>query len=163
MATAHLIHGFLGAGKTTFAKRLELELPALRFSHDEWMSRLFGEDPPADQFAALHERVWDLMAEVWMRCLRLDTDVVLDLGFWTLVERDHVREQVAATGARCRLYELNCPEPEAWARVEARNADLRGSLLITRNTFEVLKTQFEPLSDDEVRIVVVGPSTTPNL
>ena len=32
MATAHLIYGYLGAGKTTFAKKLERELPAIRFS-----------------------------------------------------------------------------------------------------------------------------------
>jgi predicted kinase len=46
MATAHLIHGYLGAGKTTFARRLEEELPAIRFSHDEWMTNLYGDDPP---------------------------------------------------------------------------------------------------------------------
>ena len=45
MATAHLIHGFLGAGKTTFARELEQNIPAIRFSHDEWMTRLYGDDP----------------------------------------------------------------------------------------------------------------------
>jgi hypothetical protein len=38
MSTAHLIHGFLGAWKTTFAKKLEAELGAVRFSQDEWMA-----------------------------------------------------------------------------------------------------------------------------
>jgi predicted kinase len=161
MATAHLIHGYLGAGKTTFAKRLELELPAVRFSHDEWMSRLFGDDPPADQFATLHGRVWDLMAEIWTRCLGLGTDVVLDLGFWSRVERDRVRDQVAAAGADCRLYELTCSETEAWARVEARNRDLGGSLLITRNTFEVLRGRFEPLADDEERVSITTDASPP--
>lgn len=42
MATAHLIHGFLGVGKTTFARQLEERLPAIRFSHDEWMARRYG-------------------------------------------------------------------------------------------------------------------------
>jgi predicted kinase len=154
MATAHLIHGYLGAGKTTFARRLELELPAVRFSHDEWMSRLFGDDPPADQFADMHGRVWGLMAEVWLRCLSLGTDVVLDLGFWSRADRDRVRDQVTAIGAAYRLYALSCPEEQAWARVEARNGDLGGSLLITRETFEVLKARFEPLEQDEDSIAV---------
>jgi hypothetical protein len=35
MATAHLSHGFLGVGKTTLARRLEKDIPAIRFSHDE--------------------------------------------------------------------------------------------------------------------------------
>jgi predicted kinase len=155
MATAHLIHGYLGAGKTTFAKRLEFELAAVRFSHDEWMSALFGDDPPADQFAALHGRVWEQMAAVWMRCLGLGTDVVLDLGFWTRAERDRVRDQVSTAGAVCRLYQLACPDDEAWARVEARNQNLGGSLVISRNTFEVLKARFEPLAGDENHIAVV--------
>jgi predicted kinase len=32
MRTAHLIHGYLGAGKTTFAKTLEKEAIAIRFT-----------------------------------------------------------------------------------------------------------------------------------
>jgi predicted kinase len=144
----------LGAGKTTFARRLERDLPAVRFSHDEWMSHLFGDDPPAERFAMQYGRVWDLMAAVWMRCLVLGVDVVLDLGFWTRAERDQVRDQVTGAGADYRLYELRCPEPRAWARIEARNRDLGGSLLITRNTFEVLKARFEPLAEDEERIAV---------
>src|SRR2546421_108333 len=51
MATVHLIHGFLGSGKTTFARQLEESLPAIRFTHDEWMSRIYGEDPPVERFA----------------------------------------------------------------------------------------------------------------
>jgi len=35
MSAAHLIHGYLGAGKTTFARQLERDIPAIRFSHDE--------------------------------------------------------------------------------------------------------------------------------
>jgi predicted kinase len=46
------VFGFLGSGKTTLAKRLELQHSAVRFTPDEWMARLFGEDPPADRFQA---------------------------------------------------------------------------------------------------------------
>lgn len=153
MATAHLIHGYLGAGKTTFAKRLEADLPALRFSHDEWMSRLYGEDPPEAEFAANHARVWDLMETVWPRALELGVDVVLDRGFWRRAERDQARELARAAGAEVRLYALSCPDAEAWARIARRNLAPDGALLITRNTFEVLRARFEPLGPDEVALV----------
>jgi predicted kinase len=130
---------------------LESDLGAVRFSHDEWMACLYGEDPPAEHFAAYHRNISDLMQETWTRCLVLGLDVVLDFGFWTRADRDSARMLVAASGASHRLYELACPEGEAWKRVEGRNARLQGSLLITRNTFEILKERFEPLEGDEER------------
>ena len=154
MATAHLIHGFLGAGKTTFARRLERGLPAIRFSHDEWMARLYGDDPPADQFPDLFRRVSEQIGELWPRCLELRLDVVLDFGFWSRRQRDETRAMASALGAGTRLYRLACTEEEAWRRIERRNLNLNGSLLISRNTFEVLKSRFEPLDDDEERIEV---------
>ena len=61
MAVAHLIHGFLGVGKTTYARRLERERSAVRFTHDEWMARLYGVDSPAELFANRAARVSALM------------------------------------------------------------------------------------------------------
>ena len=152
MATAHLIHGYLGAGKTTLARQLEAELPALRFSHDEWMAKLFGEDPPEASFAENHNRVWDLMASIWRPALALGVDVILDFGFWRRAERDSVRAQVLSTGSEVLLYSLACSDEEAWHRIERRNLALDGALLITRNTFEMLRARFEPLEADEARI-----------
>ena len=81
MPTAHLIHGYLGAGKTTFARRLERNIPAIRFSHDEWMVRFYGNDPPIEHFADYCRRVYEQMEEIWPRCLELGLNVVLDFGF----------------------------------------------------------------------------------
>jgi predicted kinase len=156
MATAHLIHGFLGAGKTTLARRLEQRIPAIRFSHDEWMARLYGVDPPVEHFAEFYQRVWAQLEEVWPRCLELGLDVVLDFGFWSREERDVVRAKIAAIGAQARLYRVTCPEEEAWRRIEKRNTDPKGSLFIARNTFEILKSRFEPLGDDEERSEIAG-------
>ena len=51
-------------------------------------------------------------------------------------------------GAQARLYHVTCPEKEEWCRIEKRNTNLRGSLFIARNTFEVLKSRFELLAGD---------------
>jgi predicted kinase len=156
MATAHLIHGYLGAGKTTFAKQLERSIPAIRFSHDEWMTRLYGDDPPAEHFADFYRRVYEQVDEIWPRCLELGVDVVLDFGFWNRQERDDTRAKISAFGAETRLYRLTCSEDEAWRRIKKRNTDLQGSLVIVRNTFEVLKERFQPLDPDEARIEIAG-------
>jgi predicted kinase len=121
MPTAHLVHGYLGAGKTTFARQLEADLPAIRFTHDEWMSRLYGTDPPLEHFATYHRNVWSLMQDTWVRCLALGLDVVLDMNFWRRSDRDAARSAVAGLGATCKLYDLKCSESETWRRIDARN------------------------------------------
>lgn len=152
MPTAHMIHGYLGAGKTTFARRLEQGLPAIRFTHDEWMARLYGVDPPAEHFADYSARVSAQIDLVWAHCLQLGLDVVLDLNFWTRRSRDAARTTAHALGAAVRLHRLTCPDDLAWRRIERRNASLDGSsLFIARNTFELLGARFEPLDADEER------------
>jgi predicted kinase len=154
MPTAHLIHGYLGAGKTTFARHLERDIPAIRFSHDEWMTRLYGDNPPVEHFADFYRRIYELTEEVWCRCLELGLDVVLDFGFWNRQERDDTRAKISTLGAQLRLYRLSCSEDEAWQRIVRRNADLQGSLVIDRNAFEGFKERFEPLDPDEARIEI---------
>jgi predicted kinase len=151
---AHLIHGYLGAGKTTFARQLERDIPAIRFSHDEWMVRLYGDNPPTEHFADFYRRIYKQVEEVWLRCLELGVDVVLDFGFWSREERDATRGKILAIGAKAHLYRLTCPEDEAWRRIEKRNANLQGSLLIDRNAFQVFKVRFEPLDPDEARVEI---------
>jgi predicted kinase len=156
VATAHLIHGFIGSGKTTFARQLENDLPALRFSQDEWMVRLCGDDPPVDEFPVFFGRISEQIGKLWPRCLELGVDVVLDLHFWSRKQRDETRATASALGASTRLYRLACTEEEAWQRIEHRNRNLNGNLFISRDTIDALKIRFEPLTDDEERIEVPG-------
>jgi predicted kinase len=150
--TVHMIHGYLGSGKTTLARRLEQSLPAIRFTHDEWMARLYGIDPPAELFAEYYRRVSEQIGSMWPRCVELGLEVVLDLNFWSRKLRDETRARVNQVGASSRLYRLTCTDEEAWKRVEKRNADPQGGLFIARETFEALKDRFEPLDPDEERI-----------
>ncbi len=154
MATIYMIHGYLGAGKTTFARELEQKLPALRLTHDEWMLQFYGEDPSPEQFQVFFDRVSERIEALWTRCVVLGLDVVLDLNFWSRKQRDEVRSTAATLGADVQLYRLSCTDDEAWARIKQRNRALTDSLFITRNTFEVLRNRFEPLDDDEARIEV---------
>jgi predicted kinase len=155
MAIVHMVHGYLGAGKTTFAKRLERELRAVRFSPDEWMVALYGHDPPAEHFAGYLERVFAVVHATWPRVTRVGADVILDFGFWTRRLRDHVRGLAAEHGATTRLYALSCADDTARARCQQRNLDLGGSLFISPETFDVLRARFEPLAGDEPHEVIV--------
>jgi predicted kinase len=158
MATAHLIHGFLCVGKTTLARELEQTIPAVRFSHSEWMAKLYGDDPPIEKFAHFHRLVYEQIEEIWTKCLQLGVDVVLDFGCWTRQERDALRSKIATIGAQARLYWVTCSEEGVWRRVEERNID-PNSPFISNETFEVLKQCYEPLNEDEERVEVVASDT----
>ena len=149
MATAHLLFGYLGSGKTTCAKRLEVEHKAVRFTPDEWMARLFGDDPPAESFPENAAAILELLEPLWTRCLSLGLDVVLDYGFWRRKERDEVRAVVEGLGARACLYRLECPDDEARRRIDARNQEDGRSLFIAPATYDALRSRFEPLGVDE--------------
>lgn len=156
-ATAHLLHGFVGSGKTTFARRLAEQEGAVRFTHDEWMHRLYGPNPPAEQFETLRRRVDELIWRLASELLARGVDVILDFGFWSRFSRDDARRRVAGAGAACRLYQVSCDEQTLRSRVARRSADLPpDSLWINQAAFEEFKARFEPLGDDEPRIQVDG-------
>lgn len=147
--TVHLIHGYLGAGKTTFAKRLAAELGAIRFSPDELMVARHGHDPPERHFSAYLAAIRAEVDAEWPRALATGKDIVLDFGFWTRARRDAVRSRARAEGARALLYCVRCSEETARQRCRTRNQTLVDSLFIADATFETLKSQFEPLAPDE--------------
>jgi predicted kinase len=153
MPTAHLVFGFLGAGKTTLAKKLERQHAAVRFTPDEWMARLFGEDPPAETFQEKAAAILDVMQPLWSRCLSLGLDVVLDYGFWSRAERDAARATVENLRATAVLWSVSCSDDEARRRIALRNQAAHRSLYIAPATFDTLKARLEPLGPDEPHFV----------
>jgi predicted kinase len=154
MATAHLIYGYLGSGKTTFAKQLERNLPGIRFNCDEWVTALSDEVPPVRLVQKHQDVISAMVKQYWPRCLELGIDVILDDGFWRRESRDEARAKAASVGADCKLYYLNCPLELAWKRVEKRNNDLDGSFFFNRLGFETLRQHFEPLGPDEEHVEI---------
>ena len=68
MATLHIMVGLPCSGKTTRARALEAELPALRLTPDEWHLRLFGQDADAPEHDQRHGIVLHFFfhATVWV-------------------------------------------------------------------------------------------------
>jgi len=123
-ATLHLICGLPCSGKTTLAKALERELPALRLCPDEWIARLYGTDISSAALALardpIEQALWDLAGRV----LVLGVDVILEYGFWSRDERESFRGRAAELGARSELYYTEVSEGELLNRLARRNADL---------------------------------------
>lgn len=154
MATAHLVHGFLGAGKTTFAEDLAQSRGAIRLSIDEWYLRLFAEGPTEHLDAASWRRIEGLLDELWPQLLRRDVDVVLDFGFWAREARDRARAVANSVGAEAVLYLVRCDDAVALARCLTRNETGGPSFAITAAGFTEMRSRFEPLAEDELHVLI---------
>ena len=155
MSTLHLLHGFTGAGKTTFAKQLAHEIGAMRFTPDEWMVKLYGSNPPEAMFTVYFERVTALIWQMATQLIQLNQDVILDFGFWSRVSRDEARSKALKMGAQTKLYLITAPESVMRKRVLRRSHELpEGALMIDTHAFESFKNRFEPLGEDEPYIII---------
>jgi predicted kinase len=117
-ASLLLMVGLPGAGKTTRAKELAAELPALRLTPDEWMIQLFGESTAGRKRDILEGR----LILVALQTLRLGTNVVLDFGLWSRDERSALRRLATSAGARCQVVYLPVDRDVQRARIAHRQA-----------------------------------------
>jgi predicted kinase len=147
MPTLILICGLPGAGKTTLAKRLEREWPALRLTPDERMSSLGIDGSDEPRRTAVEALQW----EVAQRALLLGADAVLDWGFWSRVERDDYRERARELGVRFEVRFVDVPGDELLKRLTARNANLPPATFhIDLAQLEEYYRVFEPPTADEL-------------
>ncbi len=153
--TLYLMCGLPGSGKTTRAKRLEQEAPALRLTPDEWMTPLFGESicQPAtiDRWNEAHDRVEQVQWQIAERALQLGANVVLDFGVWTRHEREAFRTRATTIGARSELIFLDEPLEVLKQRVKVRNG-FPGQVAypISEAELELWSAKFQPPTEDEL-------------
>jgi predicted kinase len=147
---AHIVIGFIGSGKTTFARRLEKETGAVRFTKDEWMVRLFGNTPPDDRFEEYDSKMASLATDMALACLKAGTDVVIDEGFWVKEQRDEIIEKVKEVGAVPKVYYLKVPLEVMKARTLKRTEEPPpDSFTIDEESFNHYWTFFQPPDKDE--------------
>src|SRR3974377_453175 len=100
------------SGKTTLARRLEVEGSALRLTPDEWQVRLFGQDAAEPEHNCRHGLIEALLWDLAARLLILGTSVILDFGFWAREEREDFRLRAKKMGASSEVHFLDVSEEE---------------------------------------------------
>jgi predicted kinase len=147
MPVLHLICGLPGSGKTTLARELERDLPALRLAPDEWMARIAGDGYDQAKRTAVEAVQWELAAQA----LRLGVDVILENGFWSRGERDDFRARAKAVGAETRLHFLDISRTELLRRLTLRNAAAPpDTFSVTETQLDLWSTWFEAPTPDEL-------------
>jgi predicted kinase len=117
--TLFLTVGLPATGKTTAARRLEVDHQALRLTKDEWMKALYGEHNPASASDVIEGR----LIEIGLRTLELGSNVVIDFGLWGRDERSALRQAAADRGARVEMCYFEVSPGEQRRRLDQRQTD----------------------------------------
>ena len=141
-----LICGLPASGKSTLARHLAPEIPAIRLDKDEWANQL-GADLWDDDFRArLEQQLWVLSQDL----LAQGQSVILEWGHWARVERDEKRLGAPALGVGIELHYLDAPLEELIERAERRNASGEWTASpMTRAHFQTWATIFRPPDEEE--------------
>jgi predicted kinase len=153
-----LMCGVAGAGKTTYAQRLESS-GYVRLSIDEEVWARFGrfgiDYEPAlysrhlvSTEAVLRERLVDLV--------RAGQNVVVDFSFWERARRDEYKQLIVDAGGSWELVYLKVGRGELRRRLAARadRFDANAAFPITDAKLDEFLTGFqEPAGEGEITIV----------
>jgi len=154
-AVVYLIVGLPGAGKTTYAKELEISASALRLTQDEWQIMLFGDENPPDK----QDLVGGKLIQLGMRAAELGTDVIFDFGFWAKDERSALRWIAAAVGARSYVVYLPIDREEQRRRVTDRFALTPDQAFrMSDGELEQWRAQFQVPDEEELRGGPIPPA-----
>lgn len=114
--TLFLTVGLPGTGKTTTARRLEVEHSALRLTKDEWMKALYGLEHPELASDVIEGR----LVHIGLRALELGINVIIDFGLWSRDERSALRQAAADVGAAVTILYFTLTADEQRKRLDAR-------------------------------------------
>lgn len=145
MASIHLIVGYIGFGKTTLAQKLEQKLPAIRFSPDEFMCRLYGSNPPDAAFRVAFQKIDDLIWDLSQKAVNSGCNVVLDYGFWSKADRKKAYEKALHLTDNVVFHCLNCDMEIAKKRALKRS----GQLHIDEACFDNFLPLYETMTAEE--------------
>jgi predicted kinase len=129
--------GLPGSGKTTTARKLASEMPAIRLCTDDWHTALKVDHSDLTFHDLLEDQLWAHGKEL----LKLGQNVIFEKGLWRKSERDEKRREAKELGIDIELHYFDIPVDELARRLEARNAENK------QNAFKVTREQIQEYSD----------------
>ena len=127
MAKIILLCGKVCSGKSTYANKIKTKYNAVILSCDELMLTLFDEQL-GDSHNVILQKVQNYLYQLGEQIVTADTNVILDFGFWTHLERNKTKLYYADKGIKTELHYIKI-SPEKWlCNIDKRDKNLENGL-----------------------------------
>lgn len=147
--------GPAGAGKSTFARRLEADgMTRLSFDQEAWRRGIRTMPLPAEMHRAIEAELRDRLIAL----VQAGTDVVLDFSFWSRLQRDAYRELLRPFGLEPETIYLATPRGIALQRVRDRATSHGDDFALDPDVAAAYFDHFEPPTEDEGPLTVIDRS-----
>lgn len=147
-----LMCGYAGAGKSTFARRLEGEgYVLLSFDEEAWR-RGYRTHPVAEEVRReVHEHLQRRLTELVTRGHR----VVVDTSFWARASRDEYRLVLAPLGVEPVVFFMSTPREVSLERLESRQDTGPNDIAVPADRAIAYMEGFEAPTEDEGPVRVI--------
>lgn len=156
--TIYALCGKIASGKSTYARRMMRESPALLLSCDELVRRILPGDL-GDAHDETLARVKDYLLSKAAEAASGGLDVILDWGFWTKRDRDAVRAYFADRDILLKMYGIRISDADWRTNIAERNAAILAGenqidYYVDEGLLAKLFSLFEEPEDGELDLIV---------
>lgn len=157
----HLLVGNTGAGKSTYANKLKLNINGVIFTLDKWNKILFlpdkTENDGVNWFLERIDRAEEVMQDLILQLENSGVDSILDVGLSKFKHREKYRKFAKENNIEVKVHFLNIPKEIRKQRVLKRNLEkgITFEFEVTNENFEFMENWFEAPLETELKNSIV--------
>ena len=157
----HLLVGNTGAGKSTYANKLKLDINGVIFTLDKWNKILFlpdkTENDGVNWFLERIDRAEEVMQDLILQLENSGVDSILDVGLSKFKHREKYRKFAKENNIEVKVHFLNIPKEIRKQRVLKRNLEkgITFEFEVTNENFEFMENWFEAPLETELKNSIV--------
>lgn len=146
MPEFHIICGFLGAGKTTYSKKIALEINAEHLEADNLCMSLFSQEEYENHWEDCFTKTVEIMWKKAALCAQKGKNVIFDTGFWSAAGRKDAEQRAQQLGFTPIIDYIYAPDDILKARIAQRQGEIARRNL---QNFDKTKQLFEAPGENE--------------
>ena len=147
-----IIHGFIGAGKTTFSKALEKETGYLRLNGDEYCMSHFMSNELEKNWEKCFSKAINNLWEKTAHEISLGRSIILDFGFWSYESRQDAREKAQILNADFEHFYISANNQTLKNRIKKRGGAIAQKNL---DNFDEFMKSFEKPKANEIHKIIL--------